>query len=92
MDRKNHGESAIHSLQKSGTKLPQLLTQFSASIPGLGLAVLLSVVFKVACGRVTFYASTLLNTGVWFGLVWLSRAVHELRDTIVPLSARIQAS
>lgn len=86
IDRKKHGKSAIHSLQKSGPELPQLLTQFSASIAGTGLAVLFSVVCKVACGRVPFCASKLLNTGVGFGLVWLSWAVNMLRDTVVHIS------
>lgn len=85
IDRKKHGKSAIHSLQKSGPELPQLLTQFSASIAGTGLAVLLSVVYKVACARVPFCSSKLLNTGVGFGLVWLSWSVNKLRDTIVPI-------
>lgn len=86
IDRKKHGKSAIHSLQKSGPELPQLLTQFSASIAGTGLAVLLSVVYKVACARVPFCSSKLLNTGVGFGLVWLSWSVNKLRDMIVPIS------
>lgn len=86
IDRKKHGKSAIHSLQKSGPELAQLLTQFSTSIAGTGLAVLFSVFCKVACGRVPFCASKLLNTGVGFGLVWLSWAVNKLRDTIVPIS------
>ncbi|PRQ26184.1 hypothetical protein RchiOBHm_Chr6g0291821 [Rosa chinensis] len=86
IDRKKNGKSAIHSLQKSGTELPQLLTQFSASIAGTGLAVLFSVVCKVACARVPFCSYKLLNTGVGFGLVWLSWSVNKLRDTIVPIS------
>lgn len=87
MDRNKHGNLAIHSLQKSGSELPELLTQVSASIAGTGLAVLFSAVCNVACGRVPFCASKLLmNTGVGFGLVWLSWAVNKLRDTIVPIS------
>lgn len=79
MDRNKHGNLAIHSLQKSGTELPELLTQVSASIAGTGLAVLFSVLCNVACGRVPFCTSKLLmNTGVGFGLVWLSWGVNKL--------------
>ncbi|CAK9175851.1 unnamed protein product [Ilex paraguariensis] len=83
VDKKRHGKTAILSLKKSGPELPQLLTQFSASIAGTGLAVLFSVVCKVGCSRVPFCASKLLNTGLGLGLVWLSWAVNRLRDTVV---------
>ncbi|KAE9611500.1 hypothetical protein Lal_00011724 [Lupinus albus] len=83
IDKKRKRKTAILSLKKSGPELPELLTQFSASIAGTGLAVLLSVICKVACGRVPFCASKLLNTGFGIGLVWLSGAVNKLRDTIV---------
>lgn len=85
-DRKHNGKTAIFSLKKSGPELPQLLTQFSASIAGTGIAVLFSVVCKVACGRVPFCASKLLNTGLGLGLVWLSWAIHKLRDTVISIS------
>ncbi|KAF8401623.1 hypothetical protein HHK36_012569 [Tetracentron sinense] len=80
---KKRGKMTILSLKKCGPELPQLLTQFSAGIAGTGLAVLFSVFYKVACGRVPFCASRLLNTGFGFGLFWLSWAVNRLRDTIV---------
>ncbi|XP_050363403.1 uncharacterized protein LOC126782233 isoform X2 [Argentina anserina] len=92
IDRKKNGKSAILSLQKSGPELPQLLTQFSASIAGTGLAVLFSVVFNVACARVPFCSLKLMNTGVGFGLVWLSWSVNKLRDTIVPMSKNLRKS
>lgn len=84
VDKRRQRKTAILSLKKSGPELPELLTQFSASIAGTGLAVLLSVICKLACGRgVPFCAYKLLNTGFGFGLVWLSWAVNKLRDTIV---------
>ncbi|CAI9785651.1 unnamed protein product [Fraxinus pennsylvanica] len=86
VDRKQQGRSAILSLKKSGPELPQLLTQISASIAGTGIAVLLSVICKVACGRVPFCASKVLTTGVGFGLVWLSWAVNKLRYTVTSIS------
>lgn len=79
-------KTAILSLKKSGPELPELLTQFSVGIAGTGLAVLFSVLSKLACGRVTFGGSKLLSTGFAFGLVWLSWAVNKLRDTIVYVS------
>ncbi|KAL5561630.1 hypothetical protein UlMin_031377 [Ulmus minor] len=81
-----HGKTAIITLKRSGPELPEFLTQFSASIAGTGLAVLLSVFFKVAGGRVPFCSSKLFNTGFGFGLFWLSWAVNKLRDTIIQFS------
>lgn len=86
INRRRHGKSAILSLQRSGPEVPELLTQFSASIAGTGLALLFSVLCKVSCGRGPFCASKLLNTGVAIGLVWLSWAVNKLRDTIIHIS------
>ncbi|KAI3873257.1 hypothetical protein MKX03_016965 [Papaver bracteatum] len=83
---KRQGKNAILSLKKSAPELPQLLTQFSASIAGTGLAVLLSVVFKVMAGRVPFCTSKMLNTGFGFGLVWLSWAVNQLRESVISIS------
>ncbi|RYR71852.1 hypothetical protein Ahy_A02g006061 isoform D [Arachis hypogaea] len=81
-----HRKTAILSLKKSCPELPHLLTQFSVGITGTDLAVLLSVICKLACGRVPFCTSKLLNTGFGFGLVWLSWAVSKLRDTIINIS------
>lgn len=86
VNKRCHRKTAILSLKKSGPELPELLTQFSAGIAGTGLAVLFSVVSKLACGRVPFCASRLSSTGVGFGLVWLSWAVNKLRDTVVYIS------
>ncbi|KAI5399316.1 hypothetical protein KIW84_064613 [Lathyrus oleraceus] len=85
-DKSHHRETAILSLKKSGPELPELLTQFSAGIAGAGLAVVLSVICKLACGRVPFCASKVFNTGLGFGLVWLSWGVNKLRNTIVNIS------
>ncbi|XP_061341369.1 uncharacterized protein LOC133287721 isoform X2 [Gastrolobium bilobum] len=86
VDKKQRRKTAILTLKKSGTELPELLTQFSAGIAGTGLAVLLSVFCKLACGRVPLCASNLFNTGFGFGLVWLSWAVNKLRATVVNIS------
>ncbi|KAK6940863.1 hypothetical protein RJ641_030394 [Dillenia turbinata] len=85
IDKRRDGKTTILSLKKSGPELAQLLTQFSASIAGTGLAVLFSVVCKVAYGKVPFCASKIFNTGFGLGLVWLSWAVNKLRDTIMSI-------
>lgn len=87
-NKQRHGRRAIQSLKNSGRELPELLTQFSAGIAGTGLVVLFSVMCKVACGRVPFCPSKLLNTGFGLGLVWLSCAVNKLRDTIMCISKK----
>ncbi|OMO77789.1 hypothetical protein CCACVL1_14827 [Corchorus capsularis] len=86
INKRRHGRTAILSLKKSGPELPELLTQFSAGIAGTGLAVLFSVICKVACGRVPFCSSKIFSTGLGFALVWLSSAVNRLRDTVVHIS------
>ncbi|KAL6968370.1 hypothetical protein U1Q18_034170 [Sarracenia purpurea var. burkii] len=83
INKRCNGKTAILSLKKYGTELPELLMQFSASIAGTGLAVIFSVICKVGYSRVPICASKLLNTGIGFGLVWLSWAVNRLRDTVV---------
>ncbi|CAL9754071.1 unnamed protein product [Musa acuminata subsp. burmannicoides] len=80
------GSTRVLSLKKSGAEISQLLTQFSAGIAGTGLAVIFSVVYKLACGRVPLCATRLLNTGFGFGLFWLSSAIIGLRDTIIYIS------
>lgn len=85
-DKRHRRETAVLSLKKSGPELPELLTQFSAGIAGTGLAVVLSVICKLACGRAPFCASKVFNTGLGFGLIWLSWGVNKLRDTIVNIS------
>ncbi|KAG2693591.1 hypothetical protein I3760_08G103800 [Carya illinoinensis] len=86
VNKRYNGKTALLSLKKSSPELPELLMQFSAGIAGTGLAVLFSVVSKLACGKVLFCASKLLSTGFGFGLVWLSCTVNKLRDTIVFIS------
>lgn len=86
VDKKRCRKTAILSLKKSSPELPELLTQFSAGIAGTGLAVLLSVMCNLACGRATFCTSSLFNTGFGLGLVWLSGVVNKLRATIVNIS------
>ncbi|XP_076882644.1 uncharacterized protein LOC143531183 [Bidens hawaiensis] len=86
VDKNRSGKSAIPLLKKTGPVLPNLLTQFSASIAGTGIAVLFSVMCKVASGRVAFCSSKIFNTGLGLGLLWLSWAVNSLRDTVVMIS------
>ncbi|KAK9726134.1 hypothetical protein RND81_05G192500 [Saponaria officinalis] len=83
MDKKQNGKAMMNSLKKSSSELPNLLTQFSASITGTGLAVMFSVVYKVACGGVPFCTPNLLTSGFGVGLFWLSWGVNSLRDTIM---------
>ncbi|GJN36087.1 hypothetical protein PR202_gb24923 [Eleusine coracana subsp. coracana] len=84
---KDRNSSTIISLKKAGPEITELLTQCSIGIAGTGLAILLSVVCKMATGMRTPYASTrLLSTSVGFGFFWLSWAVNRLRDTIVSIS------
>ncbi|KAL5796777.1 hypothetical protein ACOSQ2_001597 [Xanthoceras sorbifolium] len=86
INRRRHGKMAFLSLKKSGPELPELLSQFSTGIAGTGLAVIFSVICKVASGRVPLSAYKLFNTALGFGLVWLSWAVNRLRDSIVYIS------
>uniref|UniRef100_A0A0D9WCM8 Uncharacterized protein n=1 Tax=Leersia perrieri TaxID=77586 RepID=A0A0D9WCM8_9ORYZ len=80
---KDNSNSTIHSLKKAGPEISELLTKCSIGIAGTGLAVLLSVVCKMATGMKSPIAATrLVNTGVGLGLFWLSWAVNRLRDTI----------
>ncbi|MBA0833460.1 hypothetical protein Goarm_005901 [Gossypium armourianum] len=92
VDKRQHGRTAILSLKKSGPELPQLLSQFSAGIAGTGLAVLLSVIWKVACWRVPFCTPKLFSASIGFGLVWISWAVNQLRDTVVHISKNTSKS
>ncbi|CAM0958344.1 unnamed protein product [Alopecurus aequalis] len=83
---KNRNSSTIVSMKKAGPEISELLTQCSIGIAGAGLAVLMSVVCKIAIGgRTPFAATRLLNTSVGFGLFWLSCAVNGLRDTITSI-------
>lgn len=79
-------KNTIHSLKKSSPLLPEMLTQCSATIAGAGIAVVLSVLCRVACNRIPFCASKVLSTGLGLGLISLSMAVHKLRDTVVSIS------
>ncbi|URD85157.1 hypothetical protein MUK42_26754 [Musa troglodytarum] len=80
----------VLSLKKSASAISHLLTQISAGIAGTGLAVILSVLCKLACGRSPFCFSRLLNTAAFgFGLFWLSCATNGLRDTIIYISKNL---
>lgn len=84
---KDQNSSTILSLKKAGPEITELLTQCSIGIAGTGLAILLSVVCKMAAGMRAPYATTrLLSTSVGFGFFWLSWAVNGLRDTIASIS------
>ncbi|KAG8389390.1 hypothetical protein BUALT_Bualt02G0224200 [Buddleja alternifolia] len=86
VDRQKQRKNVVLSLKKTGPQLPQFLTQCSASIAGMGIAVVLSVLCRVACSRVPFCASKLLSTGLGLGLVWLSSAVNKLSNTVTSIS------
>ncbi|RZR85140.1 hypothetical protein BHM03_00012083 [Ensete ventricosum] len=77
---------SVLSLKKSASAISHLLAQISAGIAGTGLAVILSVLCKLAFGRSPSCFSRLLNTAVGFGLFWLSCAINGLRDTIIYIS------
>ncbi|KAJ1261565.1 hypothetical protein BS78_09G039700 [Paspalum vaginatum] len=84
---KDKSSSTILSLKKACPELTELLTQCSIGIAGTGLAILLSVMCKMATGmRTPFASARLLSTSVGFGLFWLSWAVNGLRDTIASIS------
>lgn len=85
-DNRRHAKTAVLELKRSSPELAPLLTQFSATIAGTGIALIFSVLYKVASGRVPFCTSRLLNTGLGLGLVWLSWAVNRMRDTISHIS------
>ncbi|KAG6518253.1 hypothetical protein ZIOFF_021657 [Zingiber officinale] len=78
--------TSLVSLKKSGPEISQVLTKISAAIAGTGLAIIFSVAYTVACGRVALGASRVLSTGCGLGLFWLSWAINGLRDTLVYLS------
>lgn len=86
VDKKQRGRKAILSLKKFSSELFDLLTQFTASIGGTGLAFLLFVVCNLADGKATFCASNFFNTGFGLGLVCLAGAVNKLRITILNIS------
>lgn len=85
VNKNQPGRNALQSLKKSSPELPQLLTRFSASIAGTGIAVILAVVCRVACSSVPFCASKILSMGFGLGLLSLSWAVHNLRDTVISI-------
>jgi len=83
---KDKSSSTILSLKKAGPEITELLTQCSIGIAGTGLAILLSVMCKMATGmRTPFASARLLSTSVGFGFFWLSWAVNGLRDTIASI-------
>ncbi|GMH25295.1 hypothetical protein Nepgr_027138 [Nepenthes gracilis] len=83
IEKQQNGKSIIRSLKKSGSELPQLLTQFSASIARTGLVVIFSVICKMTCGKAPLSTIKLVTTGVSFGLFWLSWTVNALRENVV---------
>lgn len=83
---KDKSSSTILSLKKAGPEITELLTQCSIGIAGTGLAILLSVMCKMATDmRTPFASARLLSTSVGFGFFWLSWAVNGLRDTIASI-------
>ncbi|XP_010455950.1 PREDICTED: uncharacterized protein LOC104737458 isoform X4 [Camelina sativa] len=78
-----HKHATVVSLQKSCGELSELLTQFSISVAGTGIAVLFSVACSLASRRVPFCANKFFDTGLGFSLVILAWAVNRLREVIV---------
>lgn len=86
---KNGNRMTILSLKDSGPELTQILSQLSAGIAGMGLAVLFTVAYKTMNGRIALLTSAkVFSVTFGFGLFWMSRAVSILRDTIYSLSRR----
>ncbi|XP_073051949.1 uncharacterized protein [Primulina eburnea] len=85
VNKNQPSRNALQSLKKSSPELPQLLTRFSASIAGTGIAVIVAVVCRVACSSAPFCASKILSMGFGLGLISLSWAVHNLRDTVISI-------
>ncbi|KZV43101.1 hypothetical protein F511_04493 [Dorcoceras hygrometricum] len=85
VNKNQPGRNALQSLKKSGPELPELLNQISASIAGMGIAVIAVVVCRVACTIAPFCASNILSMGFGFGLIFLSWAVHNLRETVISI-------
>ncbi|PIM98265.1 hypothetical protein CDL12_29252 [Handroanthus impetiginosus] len=88
VNRKQQDQNTIASLKKSSPQLLQLLIQFSATIAGTGVAVVLSTLCRIGCGKVPLSASKILNTGLGLGIIWLSWGVNKLRETVSFLSKR----
>uniref|UniRef100_A0A1J3K4B0 Uncharacterized protein n=1 Tax=Noccaea caerulescens TaxID=107243 RepID=A0A1J3K4B0_NOCCA len=80
--------ATILSLQRSCRDLSELLTQFSITAAGTGMAVLFSVVCSVASRSVPFCANKFFDTGLGFSLVILSWAVIRLREVIVNVNRK----
>lgn len=83
-----HKQTTILTLQRSCGELSELLTQFSITAAGTGMAVLFSVVCSIASSRVPFCANKFFDTGLGFSLVILSWAVNRLREVIVHVNRR----
>uniref|UniRef100_A0A1J3DZ03 Uncharacterized protein n=1 Tax=Noccaea caerulescens TaxID=107243 RepID=A0A1J3DZ03_NOCCA len=80
--------TTVLSLQRSCGELSELLTQFSITAAGTGMAVLFSVVCSVASRSVPFCANKFFDTGLGFSLVILSWAVIRLREVIVNVNRK----
>nr|VDC91829.1 unnamed protein product [Brassica oleracea] len=81
-------QTTILTLQRSCGELSELLTQFSITAAGTGMAVLFSVVCSIASRRVPFCANKFFDTGLGFSLVILSWAVNRLREVIVHVNRK----
>lgn len=81
-------QTTILTLQRSCGELSELLTQFSVTAAGTGMAVLFSVVCSLASRGVPFCANKFFDTGLGFSLVILSWAVNRLREVIVHVNRK----
>ncbi|CAA7047102.1 unnamed protein product [Microthlaspi erraticum] len=80
--------TTVLSLQRSCGEISELLTQFSITAAGTGMAVLFSVVCGLASRSVPFCANKFFDTGLGFSLVILSWAVIRLREVIVSVNRK----
>ncbi|KAJ0243239.1 hypothetical protein HA466_0204480 [Hirschfeldia incana] len=69
-------------IKRSSREISEILTQFSITAAGTGIAVLFSVAYGLASRRVPFCTNKFVDTGLGFSLVLLSRAVTRLREVI----------
>ncbi|VVB07063.1 unnamed protein product [Arabis nemorensis] len=83
-----HKQTTVLSLQRSCGELSELLTQFSISVAGTGIAVLFSVACSLASSQIPFCANKFFDTGLGFSLIILSWAVNRLREVIVNVNKK----
>ncbi|ERN01122.1 hypothetical protein AMTR_s00002p00203730 [Amborella trichopoda] len=79
---KRSGQTGLLALVHMGPEVGRLLSGLAVGLAGTGLAVMLCILSKGVRGRTL---SKLVNTGIGFGLVWVSWAINGLRDAIISM-------